>query len=313
MQISFIPKSGSRCFHFSLVGWRLKVAIGLGALFVLAMVRIGFVLASEASGGSTSAVLSWWSIGRDEAVAKELGALRAKIDLLESTISAMEGEIPKEGSKADGSKPASMKESGQGKPGANKSRDGLMPIDAHSAPLEIERLNERMEKISYSLERVLSHRENLAINLILNDSVPPIAAPITSGFGRRMDPFDGNPAFHRGIDFIAPAGTAVFALSSGVVESIGPFGGYGNVVVIRHNDRIVSRYAHLEGIEVTTGMAVLAGRRIGRVGSTGRSTGNHLHFEIEIDDRVVNPRPILERVRGRTVTAMSSGAEARSN
>ena len=302
MQISIIPKSGRRCLHISLVGWRFKLAIALLVLLAIGLLRLGFGIATSDT-SSNSAVLSWWNLGREEAVTRELGALRAKIDLLESTLSAMEGDIPKP------SKDARPRPMAPAVSPANTEPAKAQPAAAEASqadvPGQIESLQHRMQKINLSLERVMSHRESLAINLIMGDAVLPIHARQTSGFGRRMDPFDGNPAFHRGIDFLAPAGTPVFALSAGVVEWIGPLGGYGNAVVIRHNDRITSLYAHLEGIEVTTGMAILTGNRIARVGSTGRSTGNHLHFEIEIDGRVVNPRPILDRIRARTVTAMA--------
>jgi murein DD-endopeptidase MepM/ murein hydrolase activator NlpD len=298
MQISIIPKSGRRCLHISLVGWRFKLAIAVLVLLAVGLLRLGFGIATSDT-SSNSAVLSWWNLGREEAVAKELGALRAKIDLLESTLSAMEGDIPK-AQKDGGAQPLPPT-----KAQPVKAQPAAAEALQADVPGQIESLQYRMQKINLSLERVMSHRESLAINLIMGDAALPIHARQTSGFGRRMDPFDGNPAFHRGIDFLAPAGTPVFALSAGVVEWIGPLGGYGNAVVIRHNDRITSLYAHLEGIEVTTGMAILTGNRIARVGSTGRSTGNHLHFEIEIDGRVVNPRPILDRIRARTVTAMA--------
>ena len=302
MQISIIPKSGRRCLHISLVGWRFKLAIALLVLLAIGLLRLGVGIATSDT-SSNSAVLSWWNLGREEAVTRELGALRAKIDLLESTLSAMEGDIPKPSKDSSPRPMAPAVAPAKGEPA--KAQPAAAESLQADVPGQIESLQHRMQKINLSLERVMSHRESLAINLIMGDAVLPIHARQTSGFGRRMDPFDGNPAFHRGIDFLAPAGTPVFALSAGVVEWIGPLGGYGNAVVIRHNDRITSLYAHLEGIEVTTGMAILTGNRIARVGSTGRSTGNHLHFEIEIDGRVVNPRPILDRIRARTVTAMA--------
>jgi murein DD-endopeptidase MepM/ murein hydrolase activator NlpD len=302
MQISIIPKSGRRCLHISLVGWRFKLAIALVVLLAMGLLRLGFGIATSDT-SSNSAVLSWWNLGREEAVTRELGALRAKIDLLESTLSAMEGDIPKSSKDSSPRPLAPAVAPAKGEPA--KVQPAAAEAMQADVPGQIESLQHRMHKINLSLERVMSHRESLAINLIMGDAVLPIHARQTSGFGRRMDPFDGNPAFHRGIDFLAPAGTPVFALSAGVVEWIGPLGGYGNAVVVRHNDRITSLYAHLEGIEVTTGMAILTGNRIARVGSTGRSTGNHLHFEIEIDGRVVNPRPILDRIRARTITAMA--------
>jgi peptidoglycan hydrolase-like protein with peptidoglycan-binding domain len=113
----------------------------------------------------------------------------------------------------------------------------------------------------------------------------PIAAPTGDGFGPR-----GN-AFHTGIDFPAPTGTAVVAAGRGCVSSAGwDAGGYGNLVVIQHRAGMTSWYAHLSKIAVRPGTCVVAGTRIGRVGSTGHSTGPHLHFELRVRGAAIDPR-----------------------
>jgi murein DD-endopeptidase MepM/ murein hydrolase activator NlpD len=98
---------------------------------------------------------------------------------------------------------------------------------------------------------------------------------------------------HQGTDFAAPTGTPVFAVMSGTVESAAPLGGYGNQVLVRHGDGTETRYGHLSVIGVRPGQAVTIGQQIGVVGSTGVSTGPHLHFEVITGGRPVDPEPWL--------------------
>ncbi|MEO5805725.1 M23 family metallopeptidase [Devosia sp.] len=123
----------------------------------------------------------------------------------------------------------------------------------------------------------------------------PVHMPISgqfrrsSGFGNRTDPFTGGRAFHAGLDFAAPSGSTVLSAGSGVVSFVGQRSGYGNVVEITHSSGIVTRYGHLSAFLATEGQAVTTGMPIAKVGSTGRSTGPHLHFEVRRDDNPINP------------------------
>jgi len=122
----------------------------------------------------------------------------------------------------------------------------------------------------------------------------PVRGAVTSPFGGRLDPFSGGASFHPGLDITAPYGERVVAAGSGVVVSAGNKGdGYGNKVVISHGDTISTLYGHLSAILVKKGEEVKEGDPIGRVGSTGRSTGDHLHFEIRVDGTPVNPLAYL--------------------
>jgi murein DD-endopeptidase MepM/ murein hydrolase activator NlpD len=112
---------------------------------------------------------------------------------------------------------------------------------------------------------------------------------ITSNFGSRTDPFTRGLAMHTGIDFRAPTGSPVRATASGKVVEAGWMGGYGNMVEIDHGNGLTSRYAHLSAITVAVGEAVAKGGTIGRVGSTGRSTGPHLHYETRVDGEPADP------------------------
>jgi murein DD-endopeptidase MepM/ murein hydrolase activator NlpD len=116
---------------------------------------------------------------------------------------------------------------------------------------------------------------------------------ISSGYGVRMDPFLGVPAMHTGQDFRASTGDSVFATASGIVTSAGWSGGYGKMVEIRHSNGFATRYGHLSEILVSVGQKIALGQTIGRVGSTGRSTGPHLHYETRIDGDSVDPQKFL--------------------
>lgn len=127
----------------------------------------------------------------------------------------------------------------------------------------------------------------------------PLGRPVSataeqsSGFGTRIDPFLGRAAFHTGVDFRDAPGSPVFATAPGTVVAAGSNGGYGLMVEIDHGNGITTRYAHLSAIVVQEGQSVPAKKIIGRVGSTGRSTGPHLHYEVRIDDDAVDPTRFL--------------------
>jgi murein DD-endopeptidase MepM/ murein hydrolase activator NlpD len=116
----------------------------------------------------------------------------------------------------------------------------------------------------------------------------------TSGYGYRYDPFNGGSAMHAGVDMAGSHGEAIYASASGTVLQAGRSGGYGNLVELTHGKGIDTRYGHLSKILVSPGQRVRQGQIIGRMGSTGRSTGTHLHFEVRVDGRSVNPRPFLD-------------------
>lgn len=116
---------------------------------------------------------------------------------------------------------------------------------------------------------------------------------ISSGFGMRLHPMGGGLKLHAGLDFPAPAGTAVHATAPGVVVFAGWSGGYGLCLVVAHGGGTTTLFGHLSAIAAAPGDTVAAGQLIGRVGSTGRSTGPHLHYEVRRDGRPVDPRSYL--------------------
>ncbi len=131
-------------------------------------------------------------------------------------------------------------------------------------------------------------------------SVQPVAGRISSSFGLREDPIDGLHRHHDGLDIAAPAGTPVRAAGGGVVvRATDDAGGYGRMVVVDHGDGLTTRYAHLSDMTVREGDRLEPGAVLGRVGSTGRSTGPHLHFEVRRGDHPVDPEKALPPLKRR--------------
>ena len=124
---------------------------------------------------------------------------------------------------------------------------------------------------------------------------PVRTAEFMSAYGNRRDPFEGRTKMHQGIDLAAPIGTPIYATADGLVTEAGwNSGGYGNLIKVEHGKGIETRYAHLSKIAVRAGQRIRRGDIIGRMGSTGRSTGSHLHYEVRIDGRAVNPIPFMK-------------------
>ncbi len=124
--------------------------------------------------------------------------------------------------------------------------------------------------------------------------VPVKAFSFTSNFGTRYDPFNGRSAMHAGLDMSGKSGEPIYAAADGIVVTGGKSGAYGNLVELDHGKGLATRYGHLSAILVQPGAKVRQGQLIARMGSTGRSTGTHLHYEIRLDGRAINPKPFLD-------------------
>ena len=120
------------------------------------------------------------------------------------------------------------------------------------------------------------------------------AAHLTSNFGQRSDPFNGGKAFHRGIDLAAPEGSPILAAQDGVVKSVGERGGYGLAVEVEHEGGVTTLYGHASETLVQAGDRIEKGQPIGRVGHSGRATGDHLHFEVRVGGGAVDPKTVLK-------------------
>lgn len=171
-----------------------------------------------------------------------------------------------------------------------------------------DRLDPRFENLGKALARMDAMERGL---IAIPSGKPAKFTPMTSNFGYRRDPFTGRAAMHSGIDFKGTRGEAILAAAQGKVIFAGRKSGYGNCIEIAHGNGLVTRYAHLSSIGIKNGQKVEKGQRLGGMGSTGRSTGTHLHFEVRLNGRAINPRPFLEA--NRDVLEIQAVAERRTD
>ena len=150
-------------------------------------------------------------------------------------------------------------------------------------------------RLSY-VRRDVERREALAASA---PSIWPAHGWLTGTYGGRSDPFTGEPGFHQGIDISTEKGSAVFATAEGTVDSASYTGDYGNLIVLKHGFGLTTRYGHLSSFVVSPSQRVKRGDTIGYVGSTGRSTGAHLHYEILANGNLLNPLQLLTQPANR--------------
>lgn len=163
----------------------------------------------------------------------------------------------------------------------------FIPYDdkgADEAGMDLTDLGQALDRLE-ALEKTL---------LAIPSGKPTNVVMLSSSFGHRRDPFNGRSAFHAGLDFRGRYGQPILAAANGRVTFVGQKHGYGNVVEVTHGPGLMTRYAHLSGFNARTGQAVERGQQIARMGSTGRSTGTHLHFEVRLNGQPINPRRFLE-------------------
>jgi murein DD-endopeptidase MepM/ murein hydrolase activator NlpD len=216
----------------------------------------------------------------DQVESRQMAALNSYEDGLESRVRRMRGVISDLGLNMGHLEAAVPRSAGMGGP--------FVPV----------RLSPNASAFDRELYRVNISRaqaDRLTRTLQLVPYRKPVVGEVefTSGFGVRVDPFLGRPAMHTGLDFRAQAGDPVRATANGKVVSAGWSGGYGRMVEIDHGNGLSTRYGHLSEINVKVGEYVKIGQVIGQVGSTGRSTGPHLHYETRIDGEAVDPQKFL--------------------
>lgn len=189
-----------------------------------------------------------------------------------------------------------------------------VPADAEGGPLE--NAEPQFKQLFMSWKKL----DLLEKGMAAVPSFKPVKSyTYTSSFGVRLDPFKGTTAMHQGVDMAGPVGETVYAAADGDVIRAGRFGGYGNFIEIDHGKGITTRYAHLSRIGVKKGDRVARGEKIAGMGSTGRSTGSHLHYEVRIDGKAVNPMPFLEAsnyvmaAQDRSVETGQGGPEVAAN
>jgi murein DD-endopeptidase MepM/ murein hydrolase activator NlpD len=170
-----------------------------------------------------------------------------------------------------------------------------MPLDEKKLTEEIDALSQRIETQAERFNNMESLLRAAMVRRAFLPTTMPVAGPsrLGSPFGIRNDPFGRGMALHEGLDFVAPYGAPVLAAAGGVVVNASYHHEFGNLVEINHGGELITRYAHMSAIKVTVGMTVRRGQQVGELGSTGRSTGPHLHFEVRKNGSPLNPSDFL--------------------
>ena len=240
---------------------------------------VGFIVCVCLYGvyGLTQEARHWWIEAENQRLRAENDRQRHELNVLTNRIEAVEDTSRKLAEK-----------SGVVKTGSGLSGTGgpAIPVEQASLPALEDKMR-RLERELQSYEAVLRGRG-------YTPTTWPVVGKLESAFGGRRNPFGGGSyEFHTGQDIDAAWGAPVVAGATGKVSFAGWQNGYGQLVVIDHGGGLTTRYGHLSHIEVAQGKTVVRGEHLGRVGSTGRSTGPHLHYEVRINDEPVNPLQYL--------------------
>jgi len=233
-----------------------------------------------------------------DAYAKELGELQARImrlDAQNQRLTKLAGEKDTKVTNRAKVKPLSeLPPPSSGGPLINPKPMTEKDLDA--AILDLTRAVDLRDDYLSSIEAKILQQS--VLKDMLPNSSPVRASYNSSSYGWRIDPFTGNNAFHEGLDFTANTGTPIRAAADGIVMSAERTPAYGNIVKINHGAGLETRYAHASKLLVKAGERVIKGQIIAEVGSTGRSTGPHLHYEIRLNGSALDPRQYLQRNAG---------------
>lgn len=234
-----------------------------------------------------------------DAYALQLGELQARImrlDAQSERLAKLAGEKKPVPEKNEPS-------SAETKPSIGKvesaNRGGPLVLNAPITELDLQqKITETMSKIDFDTDYLSDIEAKLLQQSVLKDMLPnssPINAAFnSSSYGWRIDPFNGNKAFHEGLDFSATTGTPIYAAAGGIVTTAERTPDYGNIVKVDHGSGLETRYAHASKLMVKVGDRVEKGQIVALVGSTGRSTGAHLHYEIRLNGNALDPRKYLK-------------------
>lgn len=316
MQVICLSEDGSRRASFSLHPWKhLIIPAGILALLLVGL-SINQMLGlyrldatpqnadlSEGEAGKLLTALEQ-QISTVEQIKKAYANYTVDVDTLSTRLGTLEAEI--------------ARLNALGKRVANKAKldpqefsldqkpaRGGLATEPEAAPAHKLSSNEFLasfQLVENNLDRqkgMLATLDQILEGITLQEEVLPSGRPVRSGyisseFGFRRDPFNGRQKMHKGIDYAGPTGTDIFAVGGGVVSFVGNRNdGYGNVVEIDHGDGLISRYAHLSTTKATEGEVIKKGDPVAWMGSTGRSTGPHLHLEVLKNGEQVNPREYL--------------------
>lgn len=266
--IIFVPHARARFRQLTISNRFLGVAVGAGALLLVAAIGFGWAFFSTARQDRQYRL----ALAENERLRSATSVLHKRLDGVAKQLSDFEARTRRLAIVAGLSDSVRAGLGGPSTPG-----ERTADFSGQSAQLS--------SQLSL-LENQFSRRSELIAS---TPTVWPVHGAVNSGFGVRPDPFTGLPAYHEGVDISTPRSEPVLATADGIVLRSGWAGEYGKAIAIAHGDRYETLYGHLEETLVTEGQKVHRGDRVGLVGSTGRSTAPHLHYEVHVDGHAVNP------------------------
>jgi murein DD-endopeptidase MepM/ murein hydrolase activator NlpD len=300
MNVIFVGRKSGRVRQFDL---RHPVVVTVAALLVLCIVggafSVGMGLGARQRGVNPINQLGNWSADllREQAQIEEVKrVLQEKVNALALRVGQMNANVIRVN--ALGKRLTRMANLSDGEfDFGNPPALGGSESGADGQPAQIPNLTSMVDDLQTQLssrEQQLGVLENLILTRELNKQVYPEGRPVQDGwissyFGRRADPFTGYSAVHKGLDFAGPEGTKVSSVAAGLVTYAGDRSGYGEMVEINHGNGLATRYCHNEKVLVKQGDMVRKGQEVALMGSTGRSTGSHLHFEVLKNGTQVDP------------------------
>ncbi len=303
MNIIFFSRREGRARHFNLAH---PVAVGVCALAGIAVLGGAFALGLSLGSKDTGTHAASWAdkLSQQQQEVREVRSeVQNRVDAIAARIGQMNAHVIRldalgkrltEMAKIDSREFNFDIEPAIGGPeGDDESGVGAQIPDLTAM---INRLEERVRLRGAQMTAL----ENVILSRELDQQIIPEGRPVRQGFissyyGERQDPFTGHQAFHRGIDFAGEAGAEVVAVAAGVVTFSGDKSGYGNLVEVNHGNGLVTRYGHNARNVATVGQTVTRGQTVALMGSTGRSTGPHVHFEVMRDGKSVNPSTFVGR------------------
>jgi len=310
MQIILVSRAGKVPRTLDLTNQRLRwrvLGIGAAAVLALASVGAGVALAVASPRGRAIAEINALH-HRVQDQDKQLGDLKVdahrQLDALAIKLGQLQAQATRLNALGERLAQVGKLDNGEfnfDQPPPVGGVEVTTGSSAYALPQSLDASIDQLAAQFDTQEAQLSAMQSLLMNARIDSDLKPTGMPadgyISSYFGARADPFDGHSAIHTGLDIAVPYGSPVHTVAEGMVTYAGVRSGYGNVVEIDHGNGYMTRYAHNSKLLVHAGQHVRVGDEIAQAGSTGRSTGSHVHFEVWYDGRVMNPLAFVKSHR----------------
>ena len=302
MNIILVSGNLAKTRNVTLNGMHLLAgAVVLFVLFIMAVLAAEYALVRLQPGRVSNEMRAWLASAQNHEQLKQQAYMRESLDTMAISLGQMQARLLRLDSlgarlvKVAGMKPQEIDFSKVPAQGGAYIPAGQQDVTLSSMNQQLGDLSalltDRGDKLA-ALETLL--QQDRLRKKMLNTVAPVSSGWYSSNFGWRLDPFTGKSAMHEGVDYVVPQGTPIHAAASGIVVYSDMHPQFGNLVEIDHGNDILTRYAHASKLLVEVGQVVKRGQLISLVGSTGRSTGNHLHFEVRFKGLAQNPIRFLQ-------------------